>query len=82
MVQRPEKRDLATRPGESPSIKSKLNDVAEAVAAVKRDLIGELPKIRRAGRTDASDPAVSVTALTPVLEPIGTLTIVAVVLAD
>jgi hypothetical protein len=31
--------------------------VAEAVAAVKRDLIGELPKMRRAGRTDVSDLA-------------------------
>jgi hypothetical protein len=32
---------------ESPSIKSKMDDAAEAVAAVKRDLIGELPKMRR-----------------------------------
>jgi hypothetical protein len=55
---------------ESPSIKSKMDDVAEAVAAVKRDLIGELPKMRRAGRTDVSDLAVSVNALTPVSEPL------------
>jgi hypothetical protein len=32
---------------ESPSIKSKMDDAAEAVAAVKRDLIWELPKMRR-----------------------------------
>ena len=55
---------------ESPGIKSKMDDVAEAVAAVKRDLIGELPKMRRAGRTDVSDLAVSVNALTPVAEPL------------
>lgn len=55
---------------ESPSIKSKMDEVAEAVAAVKRDLIGELPKMRRAGRTDVSDLEVSVSALTPVAEPL------------
>ena len=43
---------------------------ARLVAAVKRDLIGELPKMRRAGRTDVSDLAVSVNALTPVSEPL------------
>jgi len=53
---------------ESPSITSKMDDVAEAVAAVKRDLVEELPKMRRAGRTDVSDLAVSVNALTPVSE--------------
>jgi hypothetical protein len=40
-----------------------MDDVAEAVAAVKRDLIGGLPKMRRAGRTDVSDLKVSVNAL-------------------
>lgn len=55
---------------ESPSIKSKMDEVAEAVAAVKRDLIGELPKMRRNGRTDVSDLAVSVNSLTPVSEPL------------
>jgi hypothetical protein len=55
---------------ESPSIKSKMDDVAEAVAAVKRDLIGELPKMRRAGRTDVTDLRVTVNALTPVSEPL------------
>ncbi len=53
---------------ESPSIKSKMDDVAEAVAAVKRDLIGELPKMRRSGRTDVTDLRVTVNALTPVSE--------------
>ena len=47
---------------ESPAIKSKMDDVAEAVAAVKRDLIEVLPKMRRAGRTDVSDLKVSVIA--------------------
>ena len=47
-----------------------MDDVAEAVAAVKRVLIGELPKMRRAGRTDVSDLAVSVNSLTPVSEPL------------
>jgi hypothetical protein len=55
---------------ESPSIKSKMDEVAEAVAAVKRDLIGELPKMRRAGRTDVSDLKVAVNALTPVSKPL------------
>ena len=61
---------MRAKVNESPSIKSKMDDVAEAVAAVKRDLIGELPKMRRAGRTDVSDLAVSVNALTPVSEPL------------
>jgi hypothetical protein len=55
---------------ESPAIKSKMDDVAEALAAVKRDLIGELPKMRRSGRTDVSDLRVTVNALTPVSEPL------------
>jgi hypothetical protein len=45
-----------------PGIKSKMDDVAEAVAAVKRDLIEVLPKMRRAGRIDVSDLKVSVNA--------------------
>lgn len=47
-----------------------MDDVTEAVAAIKRDLIGELPKMRRGGRTDVSDLAGSVNALTPVSEPL------------
>jgi hypothetical protein len=61
---------MRAKVNESPSFKSKMDDVTEAVAAVKRDLIGELPKMRRAGRTDVSDLAVSVNALTPVSEPL------------
>lgn len=45
-------------------------DVAEVVAAVKRDLIGGLPKMQRAGRTDVSNLAVMVNELTPVSEPL------------
>jgi hypothetical protein len=55
---------------ESPSIKSKMDDVAEAVAAVKRDLIGELPKMRRAGRTDVGDLRITVNELKPVSTPL------------
>jgi hypothetical protein len=61
---------MQAKTNESPSIKSKMDDVAEAVAAVKRDLIGELPKMQRAGRTDVSDLRVTVNALTPVSEPL------------
>ena len=61
---------MQAQTNESPSIKGKMDDVAEAVAAVKRDLIDELPKMRRAGRTDVSDLKVSVSALTPVSEPL------------
>ncbi len=61
---------IRAKTDESPSIKSKMDDVAEAVAAVKRDLIEVLPKMRRAGRTDVSDLKVSVNALTPVSEPL------------
>lgn len=61
---------MQAQTNESPSIKSKMDDVAEAVAAVKRDLLDELPKMRRAGRTDVSDLKVSVSALTPVSEPL------------
>ncbi len=61
---------MRARINESPSIKSKMDDVAEAVAAVKRDLIGELPKMRRAGRTDVGDLQVTVNELTPVSAPL------------
>lgn len=53
---------MQAKADESPSIESKVEDAAEALAAVKRDLIGELPKMRRAGRIDVSQLA----ALTPV----------------
>jgi hypothetical protein len=36
----------------------------------ERDLIAELPKMRRAGRTDVSDLRVTVNELTPVSEPL------------
>jgi len=55
---------------ESPAIKGRIDDVAEAVAAVKRDLICELPKMRRTGKTDVSDLQVKITELTPVSEPL------------
>jgi|GEM_PF-5368502 len=42
---------MQAKTDESPGIKSKMDDVAEAVAAVKRDLIEGLPKMRRHGRT-------------------------------
>ena len=61
---------MRAKTNESPSIKSKMDDVAEAVAAVKRDLIGGLPKRRRAGRTEVSDLQVSVNAVKPVSEPL------------
>jgi hypothetical protein len=61
---------MRAKTNESPAVRSKIDDVAEAVAAVKRDLIGELPKMRRAGRTDVSDLTVSINALTPVSEPL------------
>jgi hypothetical protein len=61
---------MQAKTNESPGIKSKMDDVAEAVAAVKRDLIEGLPKMRRAGRTDVSDLKVSLNALTPVSEPL------------
>ena len=60
---------MRAKTDESPGIKSKMDDVAEAVAAVKRDLIEVLPKMRRAGRTDVCDLKVSVNAATPVSEP-------------
>ena len=61
---------MRAKVNESPRIKSKMDDVAEAIAAVKWDLIGELPKMRRAGRTDVSDLQVSFSELTPVSEPL------------
>jgi hypothetical protein len=37
---------MRAKTDESPSIKSKMDDAAEAVAAVTRDLIEGLPKMR------------------------------------
>jgi hypothetical protein len=45
-------------------------NVAEAVAAVERDLICERPKMRRTGKTDVSDLQVATNELTPVSEPL------------
>jgi hypothetical protein len=39
-------------------------------AAVKRDLIGKLPKMWRAGRTDVGDLQVTVNELMPVSAPL------------
>ena len=61
---------MRAKTGESPSIKSKMDDVAEALAAVKRDLIGGLPKMRRVGRTDVGDLQVTLNELTPVSTPL------------
>ena len=61
---------MKAKTNESPSIKSRIDDVAQAVAAVKRDLIAELPKMRRAGRADVSDLQVAFNGLTPVSEPL------------
>ena len=61
---------MRAKVNESPSIKCKMDDVVEAIAAVNRDLIAELPQMRRAGRTDASDLQVSLNELTPVSEPL------------
>jgi hypothetical protein len=55
---------------ESSAIKSKMDDVAASIAAVKQDLLSVLPKMRRSGRTDLSDLTVSVSSLTPVSEPL------------
>ena len=59
---------MRAKVNESPSIKSKMDDVAEAAAAVKRDLIDALPQMRTAGRLDVSDLQVSLNELTPVSE--------------
>ena len=64
---------MQSKTNESPSIKSKMDEVAEAVAAVKRDLIGVLPKMRRAGRTDVSDLRVTMADLSPVEQPLYTV---------
>lgn len=42
----------------------------KAVAAVKQDMIGKLPSMRRAGRTDGSNLTVFVNALPPVSKPL------------
>jgi hypothetical protein len=63
---------MQSKTNESPSIKSRMDEVAEAVAAVKRDLIGSLPKMRRTGRTDVSDLRVTIADLSPVSEPLYT----------
>jgi hypothetical protein len=60
---------MRAKGNESPGIKSKMDDVAAAVAAVKRDLIGELPKMRRSDRAVVSELKVSMKSLTPVSEP-------------
>lgn len=50
---------------ESPAIKAKMADMESAVAAVKRDLIEKLPRLRRSGRVDLDDLLVTVHELVP-----------------
>jgi len=50
---------MLAKADESPAIKSKMDEVAEAMAAVGRDLIGELPRMRHSGPTDVSELEVS-----------------------
>jgi hypothetical protein len=64
------KEAMLSKTNESPNIKSKMDEVAEAVAAVKTDLIAELPKMRRSGRTDVSDLSVKISELSPVETPL------------
>jgi hypothetical protein len=64
------KEAMLSKTNESPSIKSKMDEVAEAVAAVKHDLIAALPKMRRAGRTDVSDLSVKISEMSPVVTPL------------
>jgi hypothetical protein len=64
---------MQSKTNESPSIKSRMDEVAEAVAAVKRDLIGVLPKMRRSGRCDVSDLRVTIADLSPVEQPLYTV---------
>jgi hypothetical protein len=64
------KEAMLSKTNESPNIKSKMDEVAEAVAAVKNDLIAELPKMRRSGRTDVSDLSVKISELSPVETPL------------
>jgi hypothetical protein len=54
---------------ETPAIKSKMDDVAAALGAVKQDLIAELPKMHRSGKTDVTDLRITVNALEPA-EPV------------
>lgn len=64
------KEAMLSKTNESPSIKNKMDEVAEAVAAVKHDLIAELPKMRRSGRCDVSDLSVKISELSPVATPL------------
>ena len=50
---------------ESPAIKARMAEMESAVTAVKRDLIGKLPKLRRNGRVDLDDLLVTVHELVP-----------------
>lgn len=48
-------------------IKERINDVNKAITAIRKDLIDQLPKMQRAGRTVTKDLKVTVT---PVLEEV------------
>jgi len=58
---------------ESPAIKAKMTEVAEAVAAVKKDLIAHLPKMRRSGKVDLDDLLVTVHELVPAEQQVFTV---------
>ena len=58
---------------ESPAIKAKMTEVAEAVAAVKKDLIAHLPKMLRSGKVDLDDLLVTVHELVPAEQQVFTV---------
>ena len=59
---------------ESPAIKARRAEMESAVTAVKRDLIGKLPRLRRNGRVDLDDLLVTVHELVPADQQFFTVT--------
>lgn len=54
--------------GEDAHIKSRIDNVTEAIAAVRKDLLAKLPKMERAGRTITKGLRITVSALAATAE--------------
>ena len=61
---------MKAKVNENAAITARMEHVQESIDVVKRDILQQLPKMRRSGRTDVSDLSVKISELSPVETPL------------
>jgi hypothetical protein len=61
---------MKAKVNEDAAITARMEHVQESIDVVKRDILQQLPKMRRSGRTDVSDLSVKISELSPVETPL------------